>query len=90
MKKPNIYTRHRFPPEIINQCVRLYYRFSLSFRDIELMMAKRGLDLTYETIRNWCIKFAPVYSKKLKAKQQWGDQWFLDEVYCRVGGAMPK
>lgn len=53
------------------------------------MMAKRGLDLTYETVRNWCIKFAPVYAKKLKAKQQWGDQWFLvDEVYCRVGGEM--
>ena len=61
-------------PEITSHCVWLYYRFSLSFLDIELMMAKRGLDSTYETVRNGCLKFAPFYAKKLKTKQQWGDQ----------------
>jgi putative transposase len=88
MKADQLYRRHRFPPDVISRCVWLYYRFSLSYRDVELMIAERGLVLTYETIRNWCLKFGTLYAKKLKAKKDWGDQWYMDEVYCPVGGEM--
>jgi len=88
MKKDPLYHRHRFPPEVISHCVWLYYRFSLSYRDIELMMAERGITLTYETIRYWCLKFGLTYARKIKASKQWGDTWHLDEVYCRIGGEM--
>ncbi len=54
---PSLYKGHRFPPEIIHYCVWLYYRFSLSYRDIEEIMAERGVKLTYETVRKWCLKF---------------------------------
>ena len=87
-EKSPLYHRHRFPPEVISHCVWLYYRFSLSYRDIELMMAERGLSLTYETIRYWCLKFGMTYARKLKAGKQCGDTWHLDEVYCRIGGEM--
>ena len=88
MKKDPLYRRHRFPPSVISHCVWLYYRFSLSYRDIELMMAERGLTLSYESIRYWCLKFGLTYARKLKASKQWGDTWHLDEVYCRIGGEM--
>ena len=51
-------------------------------------MAERGLTLTYETIRYWCLKFGMTYARKLKVGKQWGDAWHLDEVYCRIGGEM--
>jgi hypothetical protein len=60
---PPAYFRHRFPAEIISHCVWLYLRFALSYRDIEEMMAKRGVVLTYETIREWCLKFGGTYAK---------------------------
>ena len=88
MQTDQLYRRHRFPPDVISRCVWLYYRFSLSYRDVELMMAERGLELTYETIRKWCLKFGTLYAKQLKAKKEWGDHWHMDEVYCRVGGEM--
>jgi putative transposase len=88
MQKDPLYRRHRFPPEVISHCVWLYYRFALSYRDIELMVAERGLTLSYESIRYWCIKFGLAYARKLKASKQWGDTWHLDEVYCRIGGEM--
>ena len=88
MKKDPLYRRHRFPPSVISHCVWLYYRFSLSYRDIELMMAERGLTLSYETIRYWCLKFGLTYTRKLKASKLWGDTWHLDELYCRIGGEM--
>ncbi|WP_434778002.1 IS6 family transposase [Neisseria sp. Ec49-e6-T10] len=65
----------------------LYYRFSLSFRDIELMMAEKGIVITYESIRLWCLKFGQIFSKKLKARlADYGDKWFLDEVFCKING----
>jgi transposase-like protein len=64
---PNLYRRHRFPGEVISHCVWLYYRFSLSYRDIELMMAERGVVLTYETVRDWCLKFGPYFANELNA-----------------------
>ena len=88
MKKDPLYHRHRFPPCVISHCVWLYYRFSLSYRDIELMMAERGLALSYETVRYWCLKFGNQYTKQLKIAKSYGDTWHLDEVFCRIGGEM--
>ena len=65
----NKYHGHRFPPEIISHGVWLYYRFSLSLRDVEEMLAKRGITVTHETIRQWCRKFGPEYARKLKRRQ---------------------
>ena len=86
MNIKNPYHRHRFPSEIISHCVWLYYRFSLSYRDIELMMAERGLNLTYESIRYWCLKFGHLYAKQMRKRKVWGDTWHLDEVFCRING----
>ena len=78
------YHRYRFPPEIISHSVWLYHRFALSFRDVEELLAKRGIILTYETIRQWCRKFGPEYARKLKRRQ--GDIWHLDEVFVKIRG----
>jgi putative transposase len=78
---PN-YKGYRFPPEIISHCIWLYFRFSLSFRDIEEMMAERGIILTYETIRQWTLKFGQTYANELKCRRgKTGDKWHLDEVF---------
>lgn len=63
------YKGHRFPAEIISHCVWLYFRFSLSFRDVEEMMAERGVVVSYETIREWCQKFGQSYAKRLRARR---------------------
>ena len=83
----NIYRRHRFPPEIISQCVWLYFRFSLSYRDVELLMAQRGIVLTYETVRQWCKKFGQRFANDLRRRRpRPGDKWHLDEVFIRING----
>lgn len=83
----SIYKRHRFPPEIIRHTVWLYYRFSLSFRDVEDLLAERGITVSYETIRYWCNKFGRIYSKRLKKNAgRFGDTWFMDEVYINIRG----
>lgn len=64
----NDYRGYRFPREIISLCVWLHHRFSLSFRDVEDLLAKRGIVVTYETIRRWCMKFGPEYTRKLKRR----------------------
>ena len=77
----NPYRGYRFPEEIISQCVWLYFNFALSLRDVELMMAFRGVQLSYETIRRWCDKFGAAYAAQLKRKRpKLGDKWHLDEV----------
>ena len=87
MKTPNIYKRYRFPSEIIQYAVWLYYRFNLSHRDIEDLLAERGINVTYETIRLWCIKFGPKYATRLKQRHQgYGDTFFIDEVFIRIDG----
>ncbi len=63
------YRGYRFPPEIISHAVWLYHRFSLSFRDVEDLLAERGVVVSYEAIRQWCEKFAPGYAAKLKRRQ---------------------
>ncbi|MEJ7606404.1 MAG: hypothetical protein WKF37_09070 [Bryobacteraceae bacterium] len=65
----NPYRGYRFPGEIISQCVWLYFNFCVSFRDVELMMAFRGVELSYETVRRWCDKFGQSYAAKLKGRR---------------------
>jgi putative transposase len=83
----SLYHRHRFPAEIISHCVWLYFRFALSFRDVEEMLAMRGVALTYETVREWCLKFGQTYANDLRRKSpQPGDRWHLDEVFLKING----
>jgi putative transposase len=88
MKSSNpLYHRHRFPSEIIRHAVWLYYRFSLSYRDVEDLLAERGINVSYETIRRWCSRFGPVYANRLRKRSgPGGDQWFVDEVFIRIDG----
>jgi putative transposase len=80
-----LYKRHRFPVEIISHAVWLYFRFSLSYRDVEELMFERGVLLTYETVRNWCAKFGQDYANKLKRRRpQPGDKWHLDEMFLTI------
>ncbi len=82
-----MYKRHRFPPEIIQYAVWLYHRFNLSHRDIEDMLAERGITVSYEAIRLWCNKFGLKYVRRLKKKHQgYGDTFFIDEVFVRIDG----
>jgi putative transposase len=75
------YRRYRFPRQIISYAVWAYYRFAVSFRDVEDLLAERGVVVTYETIRHWCLHFGRHYARKLRNREgQLGDTWFLDEV----------
>jgi transposase-like protein len=81
------YKGFRFPPEIISQCVWLYHRFPLSFREVEELMLVRGVLVSYETIRQWCAKFGPEYACRLRHRQpRPGDKWHLDEVFLTISG----
>ena len=81
------YHGYRFPPEIIGHAVWLYHRFSLSFRDVEDLLAERGITVTYEAIRQWCRTFGPRYARRLKRRQgRLGDTWYLDEVFVTIRG----
>ena len=62
----SLYRRHRFPPEIISHADWLYHRFTLSFRDVEDLLAERGVTVSYEAIRSWCRKFGPEYARTLR------------------------
>jgi putative transposase len=81
------YKRHRFPAEIIQHSVWLYYRFNLSHRDIEDLLAERGIEVSYESIRLWCNKFGPQYARRLKRRDLgFGDTFFIDEVFVKIQG----
>ncbi|MFK8049014.1 MAG: IS6 family transposase [Halioglobus sp.] len=83
----NTYKRHRFPPDIISYSVWLYYRFNLSHRDIEDLLAERGITVSRESIRLWCNKFGAIYTRRLKRKHQgYGDTFFIDEVFVKING----
>ena len=87
MNKSNIYKRYRFPSEIIQYAVWLYYRFNLSHRDIEDLLAERGINVTYEAIRLWCNRFGPKYADRLKRNHRgYGDTFFIDEVFIKIDG----
>jgi len=82
-----MYKRHRFPPDIIQHAVWLYYRFNLSHRDIEDLLAVRGIVVSYESVRLWCNKFGPKYARRLKRRHQgFGDTFFIDEVFVKIQG----
>ena len=81
------YSRHRFPPVIIQHAVWLYFRFPLSYRDIEDMLAERGIDVSYESIRRWSVKFGLGYARKLRRLRPRPDaRWHLDEVFVSISG----
>jgi putative transposase len=83
----NTYKRHRFPPEIISYAVWLYFRLNLSHRDIEDLLAQRGINVSYESVRCWCLKLGPKYAKRLRRKHRgFGDTFFVDEVFIKIGG----
>jgi putative transposase len=83
----NTYKRHRFPPDIISYAVWLYYRFNLSHRDIEDLLAERGITVSREAIRLWCIKFGAIYTRRLKRKHRgYGDVFYIDEVFVKING----
>ena len=83
----NTYKRHRFPPDIISYAVWLYYRYNLSHRDIEDLLAERGIIVTRESIRLWCIKFGALYARRLKRKHRGhGDTFYIDEVFIKING----
>ena len=83
----NTYKRHRFPPAIISYAVWLYFRFNLSHRDIEDLLAQRGIIVSYESIRLWCIKFGRIYARRLKRRHQgYGDTFYIDEVFVKING----
>src|SRR3954453_7006983 len=78
---------HRFPPEIISHAVWLYFRFALSYRDVEELLAERGVILTDETVRQWCRKFGQTYANTLRRQRpRPGDKWHLDEVFVQING----
>ena len=84
---PPNYKGFRFPPEIISHAVWLYFRFSLSFRDVEELLAQRGIIVTYETIRQWCLKFGQTYANELRRRRpRCGDKWYMDEVMLSIRG----
>jgi transposase-like protein len=84
---PISYRRHRFPPPIIQHAVWLYLRFTLSYRDVEELLAQRGLDLSYESVRSWVLKFGPMIARRLRqCRPRPSDHWHLDEMVVRITG----
>ena len=85
MNKSTMYKRYRFPPEIIQYAVWLYFRFNLSHRDIEYLLAQRGIIVTHESIRLWCNKFRSKFATRLRRRHQgYGDTFFIDEVLSKL------
>jgi len=83
----SIYKRHRFPPSIIQHAVWLYYRFNLSIRDVEDLLAERNISVSYEAIRLWINKFGPEFTRRLRRRHPgFGDTYFLDEVFVKING----
>ena len=81
------YSGYRFPPEIIQRAVWLYFRFTLSFRDVEDLLAERGIEVSYETIRQWVMRFGPAIARDLRSRRpRPHGQWHLDEMFVSIGG----
>src|SRR6202048_935484 len=81
------YRRHRFPPPIIQHAISLYLRFTLSYRNVEERLAERGLEVSYETVRRWVLKFAPGFARRLRrSRPRPSDRWHLDEMVVRIAG----
>ena len=85
--QPLSYHGYRFHPDIISHAVWLYYRFALSFRDFEDLLAERSVTVTYEAIRQWCSRFGLAYGRRLRHRRgRQGDTWYLDELFVRIQG----
>src|ERR1700686_1642652 len=83
------YRGYRFPPEIIQQAIWLYVRFTLSLRDVEDLLAERGIAVSYEAIRRWVNHFGPKIATDLRSRRpKPHTKWHLDEVYLKIGGRM--
>ena len=81
------YRRHRFLPVIIQHAVWLYLRFTLSYRDVEELLAERGLDISYETVGCWVLKFGPAIARRLRrCRPRPSNRWYLDEMMVRIAG----
>ena len=86
---PDPHYRLRFPAEVISHAVWLYHVFSLSLRDVELLLAERGAAVSYETVRRWCKKFGQSFANRLRHRRpRPGDKWHLDEVFIRIQGVL--
>ena len=84
---PISYARHQFPPEVIRQAVWLYLRFTLSYRDVEDLLAERGLAVSCQTVRRWVLKFGPAIARRLRQRRSKpSPRWHLDEMVARIGG----
>ena len=88
MKSPRSrYYGHRFPPEVIGYAVWVYHRFCMSLRDVEDLLAERGIIVSHEAVRRWCQKFGADYARRLRKQQgRLGDRWHLDELFVRING----
>src|SRR5271154_4945160 len=81
------FARHQFPPDIIRHAVWLYFRFTLSFRDVEDLLAERGVDVSYETVRRWVLKFGPLFARELRRRRHRPTScWHLDEMAVLIAG----
>ena len=86
MDQPS-YRRHRFPPPVIQHAIWLYLRFTLSYRDVEELLAERDLEVSYETVRRWVLKFGPGFARRLRrCRPRPSDRWHLDEMVVRIAG----
>ena len=84
---PISYARHQFPPDVIRHAVWLYLRFTLSYRDVEELLAERGLEVSYETVRRWVLKFGPLFARNLRRQRpRPTERWHLDEMIVVIGG----
>src|ERR1700757_4745687 len=84
---PLSYRRHRFPPVVIQHAVWLYLRFTLSYRDVEDLLVERGLDVSYETVRRWVLKFGPLFARELRCgRPRPTARWHLDEMAMMIAG----
>ena len=81
------FARHQFPPSIIRHAVWLYVRFTLSYRDVEDLLAERGLDVSYERVRRWVLKFGPLFARELRHRRSRPTaRWHLDEMAVTIAG----
>lgn len=88
MKIPDeLFKNHRFPAEIIQYALWLYFVFPLSFRDVELLLHQRGIVVSHEAIRSWCYKFGPHFAQQVRQRRRSStDKWHLDEVFITING----
>jgi putative transposase len=85
--QPVSFKRHRFPVDVIRHAVWLYFRFTLSFRDVEEMLAQLGIEASYETIRCWTLKFGQAFARNLRrSRPKSTGRWHLDEMLVKIGG----